>query len=179
MVCAQLYVPAKMILDREEVIDMGIIYKFRTAPVDPTDLFRGKYVQLRFRDMSIDMQDTLSVSSYDRGQKVFVTFAPDEYGYAKPSTINQEPDLNVSDYLEVTVSHVRGNVVRFDYPFDRFYMEESKAYPAEMLYRGVARDTSISTYAVVSIKDGIAVLLDVEMDGVSIRELVEEKQNKE
>jgi uncharacterized membrane-anchored protein len=179
MVFAQLYVPAKMILDSENTIETGTIYKFNTVPVDPTDLFRGKYVQLRFRDVSISMPDTLSASRYEKGEKVFATFTPDEHGYAKPSAINRAPILNSDDYLEVLIRSVRGDVIRLSYPFDRFYMEESKAYPAEKLYRKVARDRSKSAYAVVSIKDGQAVLLDVEIDGVSIQTLVEEEQEGE
>ena len=38
----QLFVPAKMILDREDILDMGKEYKFKTEPIDPNDPFRGK-----------------------------------------------------------------------------------------------------------------------------------------
>lgn len=37
----QLYVPAKMILDREDILDTGKEYKFKTEPIDPNDPFRG------------------------------------------------------------------------------------------------------------------------------------------
>ena len=39
---AQLYVPAKMILDREAVLNKGTAYKFKTAPVDSNDILRVK-----------------------------------------------------------------------------------------------------------------------------------------
>lgn len=51
----QLYVPSKMIWDREEVLRTGTEYKFRTAPIDPTDPFRGKYITLRFDDNTVDI----------------------------------------------------------------------------------------------------------------------------
>jgi len=59
-----------------------------------------------------------------------------------------------------------------NFPFNRYYMEESKAKPAEDFIRESARDSLLSTYAIVMIKDGNAVLKDVMVDGVPIRELV-------
>lgn len=177
MVCLQLYVPAKMIWDREDVIEMGTIYKFRTAPVDPSDPFRGKFVQLRFSDNDVNMFEEVGANHLKKGEEVYVSFTLDEFGYAKPNAPQREQIQDTDAYLKLSVYSSKKNVVRLNYPFDRFYMEESKAYPVEELYRGIARDTSRSTYAVVSIKDGLGVLLDVEVDGVSVRELVEENLN--
>lgn len=36
----QLYVPGKMIFDNEDILETGIEYKFKTAPIDPSDPFR-------------------------------------------------------------------------------------------------------------------------------------------
>jgi len=63
-----------------------------------------------------------------------------------------------------------------EYPFERFYMEESKAPLAESMYWEVSRDTTKITYASVSIQNGRAVLKDVFIGDVSIRELVKAKQ---
>ena len=38
---AQLFVPAKMILDREDVLSTGTAFNFKTRPIDPTDPFRA------------------------------------------------------------------------------------------------------------------------------------------
>ncbi|MBD3630845.1 GDYXXLXY domain-containing protein [Cyclobacterium sp.] len=42
----QLYLPAKMILDREDILHKGKEYKFKTQPIDPNDPFRGKFIAL-------------------------------------------------------------------------------------------------------------------------------------
>ena len=55
-------------------------------------------------------------------------------------------------------------------------MEESKAYEAEQIYIENQIDSSKKTYALVSIKNGDAVLKDVLIDGVSIREVVKENR---
>jgi uncharacterized membrane-anchored protein len=45
---AQLAVPASLIWKREQTLRHGSVWKFRTAPVDPVDAFRGRYVALEF-----------------------------------------------------------------------------------------------------------------------------------
>ena len=66
--------------------------------------------------------------------------------------------------------------VDFDLPFNRFYMEETKAKPAEDSYRKAHRDSLPSNiYASVYIKNGEAVLKDVIIDGVPIARYVEDQ----
>lgn len=51
VVCvAQLLAPVSMIYTHETTLASGKMFKFKTAPVDPADVFRGKYVALRFED---------------------------------------------------------------------------------------------------------------------------------
>ena len=45
----QIAAPASMILRRERALDRGERFLFRTAPVDPYDAFRGRYVAPSFR----------------------------------------------------------------------------------------------------------------------------------
>jgi uncharacterized membrane-anchored protein len=45
---AQWFVPAQMIYDQEQVLREGKTYHFKTAPIDPSDPFRGKYITLSF-----------------------------------------------------------------------------------------------------------------------------------
>ena len=49
LVCAvQLAVPVAMIARREIALRQGESFRFRCAPVDPVDPFRGRYVDLQF-----------------------------------------------------------------------------------------------------------------------------------
>ena len=45
---AQLAVPASVVWKRTQTLKEGRVWKFRTAPVDPEDAFRGRYVSLQF-----------------------------------------------------------------------------------------------------------------------------------
>ena len=76
----QLYVPSKMILHREEILDTGKEYKFKTAPIDPTDPFRGKYITLRYDENMVEIQNE---KDWVRGETIYVFLAKDSDGFAK------------------------------------------------------------------------------------------------
>jgi uncharacterized membrane-anchored protein len=175
----QLYVPAKMILDREDILDTGKEYKFKTEPIDPNDPFRGKYITLRYEEDMIEIQNEADWLS---GEIIYVFLAPDNKGFAKIQSVSKENQTNNQDFLKAKVNYVTGNgsnQLTIDYPFDRYYMEESKAYDAELTYRESQLDTTQIAYAVVSIKDGEAVLKDVLINGVPLREIViKERENR-
>ncbi len=66
-------------------------------------------------------------------------------------------------------------VLVINYPFTRYYMEESKAKAAELAHRRSLRNDQEVTYALVNIKNGDAVLKDVMINGVSVKELAGEE----
>jgi len=173
---AQLFVPAKMIWDREDIIKSGTEHKFKTAPIDPNDPFRGKYITLRYADNSIEVKNG---GTWNVDERVYVSFKTDADGYSVINSISKEEPTDNSDYLKTKVwiqPRKNNKVLTIEYPFERYYMEESKAYDAELAYRETRRDTSRMTYALVNIKNGGAVLRDVLIDGVPIREIVKISQ---
>ena len=145
----QLLIPARMIWEQEHILKKGTEYKFKTAPVYPNDPFRGKYITLSYEASSFNVANEMD---WEYGQTIYVVLTTDQKGFAKIASITSE--------------------VPIGYPFDRFYMEESKAQPAEITYRNSQRDTTTTTYALVRVKNGKAVLKDVLIDGVPIKELV-------
>ena len=162
MCLAQLAVPGKMIADYERLARTGTEYKFKTEPIDPADPFRGKYITLSF--FADHVHDTTDWSS---GEVVNVVFKPDSAGFADVDRLmREEPD---GPYLQTTITYVdSGYEVYFDLPFDRFYMEESKAQPAEDAYRQANRDTARTCYGLVHMGRGRAVITDVLIDGASV-----------
>lgn len=175
----QLYVPASMILSREHILDTGTAYKFKTEPIDPSDPFRGKYITLAYEEDRIEIQNE---ADWFRGETIYVFLTTDDEGFAKIQSVSKENPTNSQDFLKTKVRYVTNNgsnKLTINYPFDRFYMEESKAYDAELIYRQFQQDTSKITYALVSINNGDAVLKDVLIDGIPIREVVKENQKKE
>ena len=174
----QLYVPAKMILDQEKLLASGTEFKFKTAPIDPYDPFRGKYITLNYAENEITIPKE---KDWTAGETIYVSLTRDKDGFAKIKSVSKEkPALNAT-YVKAKVLYVTdngSNKLTIAYPFDRFYMEESKAYAAEQAYQQSQQDTTKLTYALVNIQNGNAALKDVLMDGTSIREVVKVNQGK-
>lgn len=171
----QLFIPAQVILNQESILKSGTFYKFKTQPVDPNDPFRGKYIILNY---DINEFKTLD-STWQRKEEVYVYLDVDSLGYAKIDEISRMPLLeNKKDYIKAEAGWYRkhSQKLRIDFPFNRYYMKETKAYDAEVAVRTRQRDTlPNNTYALVSVKEGEAVLEDVIIDEMSIKDYVEKK----
>lgn len=155
-----------MIVGKENILSTGTEYKFRTAPVDPNDPFRGKYITLNFDADNFDVEND---NFWHQDDEVYVLLGKDEKGFAKIIDITKQTPLNnKADYVKAKIHYAYDNRVTIDYTFNKFYMEESKAPNAERVYRETARDTSQTAYALVCVKEGDAVLKDVIINGVSI-----------
>jgi len=182
---AQLYFPAKVVFDHQTVLDEGTVWKFQCEPVDPNDPFRGKYITLRFNQSSILTSDS---TNYERDESVYLILKEDSIGFAKVNEISRELPLD-KEYIKTTIissykTRSRGNEealnrVRFNLPFNRFYMEESKALPAEQAYRDAQRSDDLTAYALVKVKKGNAVLENVYLNEMTIKEYVETRYEGE
>lgn len=169
----QLFVPVKMIWNKESTLINGNPYKFKTAPIDPTDPFIGKYIVLDFEENSYEVNE-----QYLRGEFLYVYLDEDQNGFAKIAKVSKNILPNEEkDYVKAKVRY--GNYlghdlqIQIDYPFQRFYMEESKAYNAELLYRKFQSESGSITYALVRVKNGDAVIQNVFINDTPIKELVE------
>lgn len=170
MVMAHFYFPVQMIMEKEKTLTSGKEFRFRTAPIDPSDPFRGKYVALSFEQTSGSVRDA---EGWNHGDPVFVSIINDSSGFAMVKSLSQEPPVDTEDYIKATINYVVTDTlswVSFTYPFDRFYMEESKATNAELAYNEAAADTGQLTYALVMVRNGDAVVKDVLINGVPIVE---------
>lgn len=163
-------VPLRMIFGSEEVVTEGKMFKFRTRPVDPTDPFRGKYVTLSFSENSFVVD---SSETWESGEDIYVQLGEDSLGFAVIEAVSKFG--MGSEIVKAKVAYYSMGEVHINYPFDRFYMEETKAPVAENIYWEAIRDTSKITWAEVMVKDGKAVLTDVKIGGVSLKELAEEQ----
>jgi len=175
MVIAQWAVPVSMIMGEEDNLKNGTEYRFKTRPVDPSDPFRGKYVTLSFEAEQYSPADT-NETHFERDDEVYATIAPDEDGFAKVIHISAEPPGDVDAYLQTKVMYANvydgeGHVT-LDFPFNRFYLEESKASDAERLAWSSRDDSTRVTYAKVMVGKGQASLVDVIVNDTSIVDVV-------
>lgn len=178
VILIQLAVPFSMIQGHETVLREGELYRFKTQPIDPADPFQGRFVWLGIEkdyvEVAEDAVDELTVGA------LYAEISVDEEGYAyfsnatheKPTTDSYLRTRTHGRYFftppETNLSHVTLKI-----PFDRYYMEESKAPRAEVL----ARDASAAgdCWVEVRIFKGKAVIEDVLVEGVPMGILAAEK----
>ncbi|NND33678.1 MAG: GDYXXLXY domain-containing protein [Saprospiraceae bacterium] len=168
----QIYVAARMIYAYENVLTTGTSFKLRIAPVDPTDPFRGKYITLRFRDNTLKVA---KASDWPQGSRAYVTFVEDSLGFARADDIFAQPLPGREDYLEIMIEniidHPDEQLVYLAFPFDRFYLEESRAAEAERLYQEALASGMTEAYAHILVKNGHGTLADVIVGDKSVKNL--------
>tara|TARA_R110002049_G_scaffold99113_3_gene241664 strand:+ start:5105 stop:5482 length:378 start_codon:yes stop_codon:yes gene_type:complete len=81
----QLFIPAQMILNQETILKTGTAYKFKTQPVDPSDPFKGKYINLNYKIDSFKTNDSL----WERNEPIYVYLITDSLGFAKIDTVSR------------------------------------------------------------------------------------------
>ena len=164
----QVITPLSMIVKREYVLKNGEQFKFKTAPVDPYDAFRGRYVALRIQGDEISVPKELRL---DNGQAIYAVINIDDQGFANLTRVSVDKPHGEA-YILAKVKYVSGDKVFLDLPIDRYYMEEKSAPAAERVYRQFAQRNKQDAYIVVRIKDGFAVIESLYVGGQKIEDAV-------
>ena len=168
---AQLFIPGKMVFDSERALTEGTLYRFRTAPVDPLDYFRGKYVALDYSDVTIDLHYN---GEWIYGEEVYAVLGTNDSGFAVIQNIMRDRP-EAGDYVKAKIMRSSSDTpysVTLQYPFNRFYMDENDALDAERAYNKATRQRD--AYALVRVRQEDAVLEDIIVDGKPIRQAAEE-----
>ncbi len=174
LVLAQIYIPAKMILDQEAIIKTGTAYKFKTRPVDPSDPFKGKYIHLNYDITSVLSND----STWTNYEPIYIALKTDTLGFAMVETVSRDVPES-GDYVKAQVDwyNTYEKKINFSFPFDEFYMNELKAYNAELAYLKAQQDSlPNNTYALVYILNGNGVLDNVFINDIPIAKYVEKQE---
>lgn len=116
----------------------GQTFRFLTEPVDPNNPFIGKYITLNFKEERITQA---APKSWETDQAIYVLLTNDDSGFAHVKSIATKEPKGQTAYVKAKLRSVYDSTVMIDYPFDEFYMEESKAPKAEKAYWDSNRDT--------------------------------------
>lgn len=166
----QLAVPAKMIYNYENILKFGKEYRFKIAPIDPSDPFRGKYITLRIKERQFYFHDRSDLKNNEVIYVILDSVSPDGFARIKNISI-EKPPLNV-DFIKAKVDYFSNKEILYiTYPFERYYLEESKAPKAERMYFDASRDTNKISYVTVKVIDGNSVLNDLIINDKSIKDL--------
>lgn len=169
----QAAIPVKMIYDSEMTEKHGTEFKFRTVPIDPADPFRGRYITLSYDISSFTTEDT----TWTGGDKAYVTIGNDKNGFARIKGMSGNKPQHEDNYVLAEVVFNYGGRINLEFAFDRFYMEESKAPEAEKAYAEYSlNDKNKPAYAIVALRNGNAVVKDVIIDGLPVKEYVQRQR---
>ncbi|TJY63039.1 hypothetical protein E4T66_04825 [Sinimarinibacterium sp. CAU 1509] len=172
-------VPAALIQRGTATLERGTQYRFRTAPVDPVDPFRGRYVALDFDAARIAVN---AQAEYAEGETLYaaITVGDDGFAHLLPP---QHGLPKTGDALKVTVLWNNEGELGVALPFDRYYLDEALAPEAEQIYRERNRrvnpdeaddaDPRRPAYVTVRVLDGYAVLEQLYIDGMPVRALID------
>ena len=194
---AQVAAATWSIVRYETTLASGTLYKIKTAPVDPADPFRGRYVAIRpaialASPLSPDTERLLGSIGTFRGRgtglaKAYVVLSAGTDGFARASAIVPEPPAS-GDFLEFAQTDTRllraaeeGRPAEFErmivLPFDRYYMSESAAPVAEERFREAARrNDKTEAWVAVRVRNGLGVVEGVYIDGVPIEDAARQAQ---
>jgi uncharacterized membrane-anchored protein len=167
----QLAVPASMILGREMTLRDGQQFRFRTAPVDPYDPFRGRFVALNLDAASVPLPKDMKLKYR---QKVLVRLAVDEAGFAYCRDIVSKPTQE-GTYLTARVQSWNKKTVRLQLPFDRYYAEEDLAPEIERAYRAHSRRSKQEAFITVRVRDGHGVLEELYIADLPVAEYLRQQ----
>ena len=156
---AQWLLPLWGVWRHEQVIARGTVVRIECGAPDPYDPLRGRYLAVRPLESGFAMPEGMP-----EGERVpvWATLAVGADGLARIESLSLEPVAGPTVVRLVAGSprwDQQRDAVIIEWPFDRFYLNER-----------LAEDTR--PVAEVCLLEGRAVLTDVLIDGVSIREIV-------
>jgi uncharacterized membrane-anchored protein len=164
---AQLAVPGSLIWKREHTLRQGHVWKFRTAPVDPVDVFRGRYVALHFE---IETQEISPPPNSGYSEKVFVTLKANAEGFAEIDQVFATKPAG-DDFMEAQLT---GKTISL--PFDKYWVSERDAPAAELAYQSLSRRGNQNAYVSVRVFRGDAAIEQLYLDNQPLAEFL--RQNK-
>lgn len=167
VVLLQLSVPASVIWKRERTLKEGRVWKFRTAPVDPVDAIRGRYIALRFDAETIPRKGP--PESGISGASVYVVLKEDAGGFAQVDQMTTTPTLG-NNVVKAEKGYWFQEADHVSFPFDRFWVTAKNAAAAEKAYVENSRRENQNAYATVRVRDGDAAIEDLFINNQPLKE---------
>ena len=194
-IAAQFAALAANIILHEMTLRLGTVCRFQTAPVDPFDAFRGQYVALDFRVFDEGGRSSFLSDIDISGKWCYLQIGTGTNGFAVVERTSTKCDVP-SPYLKVRVrycskhyEHKKDSDGKYQtietdkyrvsclLPFTRYYMPDHLVPQAEKAYREANRRSGQrDAAAVVRVWKGRAVIEDLEIEGVPIREVLKNRK---
>lgn len=170
---AQLSVPAILAWGRIQTLAHGRVWKLKTAPVDPEDAVRGRYVMLRF-DAEDKYRQAEKLKSADY---VYAILKEDVDGFAWIDHLSSSPSPSDSA-MKVEPGGYWDEQQRVVFPFRYFWLSEKRAPAAEQAYRENSKRGQQNAFVTIRIRNGDAALEQLFIDNKPLADYLREQSAK-
>ena len=168
---AQWLVPLAGVWEQEQILAQGTIVRIRCAAPDPYDPLRGRFLAVRPEPTEFPRPAGMHGG---KTTTVWATFKTDDQGLSTIASLSLEP-VSGKTVIKLAARLPRWKSddenVRLEWPVDRFYLNEGFAAEADRRMAELFRDGK-QPVAVLRVRDGRAVLEDLLLDGISVRQVI-------
>lgn len=161
----QLLVPLYMVWHWENVLNTGRPFYWETAPVDPYDMLKGRYVDLGFKEQKGKILDDARL---EYGQKAFAVVAEQDGKTVITGISIRQPQDDA--FVRVTVQYIETGIAHVSLPFRRYYLPEELAPAAERAYQ---KSAGKDGRALIRMKDGYGVVEQLYIGNQTIYEYLQ------
>lgn len=161
---AQLSVPAWAVWMRTQTLSKGKLWKFRIAPIDPSDAVRGRYVTLSFAAEEVPRSEPVLLET-----PTFAYLKEDSRGFAEVDHLSATAALG-DNVIKVLPEGWWNNVQRVKFPFERIWLAEGVAPAVDRAYGQSRREQNQNFYVTVRVYHGDAAVDQLFIDDQPIAE---------
>lgn len=162
-VCTLFVVPITVIIYNSNTLKNGTEYLFKVEAFDPYDMFRGNYLNIKFKENTAGFIELNTGNGDMIKRKYYVTINVAEDGFAYFSAAGVKKPEYTSNYYKTTGFMTQENMVMIDTP-SRYYMNEEKSSAAEDIYR----ENINNAYVKVRVKNGKMSIVGVYVNNILI-----------
>ena len=170
---AQLSVPAMMAWGRVQTLAHGRVWKLKTAPIDPVDAVRGRYVMMRFAAED-NYRQPEQLKSAD---SIYAILKEGTDGFAEIDHLSSSADPGDSA-MKVEPGGYWDGQQRVLFPFRYFWMTEKRAPAAEQAYRENSKRGEQNAFVTIRIRNGDAALEQLYINNKPLAEYLREQPEK-
>jgi len=168
MVLAQWAAPLHQVIKHEQVLAEGVLVRFKCQAPDPYDPLRGRYLNVAVETARVPLS---AVKDLQAGQEVYAEVEIGADGMASFGRITAVPPSG-GLFLACRMPRYLYDPVPLELPIARYYLNETAAPAADRWLASLRRDPSKPTWVEVRLLNGLAVIVDIKHDGVSVTEAV-------
>lgn len=173
MAVAQLAVPVMLAWGRIKTLEHGRVWKLKTAPIDPVDAVRGKYVMLGF-DAETKYRQPEQLKSADY---IYAVLKEGADGFAEIDHLSSSP-TPPDAAMKVEPGGYWDGEQRVVFPFRYFWLTEKNAPAAEQAYRENSKRGQQNAYVTIRIRNGDAALEQLYIDNKPLADYLREQAAK-